>query len=425
VANGNTGHKPSTSPAYWKRPTLETPACAYVLPTNGTLTRLTPLLTWKRVPGAAGYYIVISRDARFTEVADVGFTNVPAYAPRVYNESPLADETTKYYWAVVPTEGQRGDGVYSTPCEPETGACGSDNDNPQSFNKSSLPPRPLAPAVGATALTQPTFRWSSECGSPSCSPSVENARSYRLQVALDPTFGHLIEDVTTDATAYTATSTYPTNTPLYWRVRANDWIGQGLNWSVTRSFTRVLPRPEPFAFNASANIATTPLVWSPLQGAIGYDVHIDQADGKHKDYSFASPSASYVEYYGFGFGHFEVRAEFPTSSPGQQVAGPYSAPMQSPVFTLPPPAGARGIRTGSRLLLTWKPVKDAKRYRVEVSTSNGFGTRIETRILDGTTWAPNVDTHNKRFRHALYWRVAAVDKRGGPGSFAAGAFRRH
>ena len=58
--------------------TLATPECAYRLPLTGTHTTLTPLLTWKRVALAQGYFVVIARDARFTEVADIGFTNVPA-----------------------------------------------------------------------------------------------------------------------------------------------------------------------------------------------------------------------------------------------------------------------------------------------------------------------------------------------------------
>ena len=59
-----------------------------------------------------------------------------------------------------------------------------------------------------------------------------------------------------------------------------------------------------------------------------------------------------------------------------------------------------------------------------IATSNGFGKRTETRTVDGTSWAPSIDLRKKTFRRALYWRVAAVDKRGGLGSYAAGAFRR-
>jgi len=73
---------------------------------------------------------------------------------------------------------------------------------------------------------------------------AENARSYRIQVAQDPAFGHPLEDATTDATAYTSSTTYPAGVPLYWRVRANDWSGQGLTWSSVSQFARTLSAPE-------------------------------------------------------------------------------------------------------------------------------------------------------------------------------------
>jgi hypothetical protein len=373
-------------------------------PAAGSLTPRTPYFTWRRISGAEGYYVVIARDAGFTEVTDVGFTNVPAYAPRLTNEVPLSDETTEYHWAVIPAAGFDGSGV------------GDDlpqDNNPQVFNKSSVPPVPLSPGNGEAVSVQPRFEWS----------PAENARNYLLQVSLDPTFGKPIDNVVTDATAYVSNSTYPANTPLYWRVRANDWIGQGLNWSPTRQFVRILSAPQPAPFGASAALATTPLVWSSLQGAIAYDVHIDQADGKAKNYTFQAPSASFVEYYGTGgFGHFEVRAEFPTSRPGVNVPGPYSAPMQTPTLTLPPPSKARGTKSGSRVLITWSPVRDAKRYRVEISKSNGFARNLETHTVDGTSWAPNIDLSRKGNRGRLYWRVAPVDAHNGVGSFAAGTF---
>jgi hypothetical protein len=381
--------------------------------------RRTPLFTWERVPGANGYFVVISRDARFTEVADVGFTNVPAYAPRLANESPLADENTTYYWAVVPTAEPNGFGVFSTPCyATPVIVCGSDNDNPHAFNQSSVPPAPLAPGNGGAIATQPVFRWS----------PAENARSYRFQVSQDPTFRTLIDDVTTAATAYASSSTYPADTALYWRVRANDWIGQGLNWSTTQQLTRTLPAPVPAPFTPSDSIASTPLSWSSVTGAVSYDIHVDQPDGKTSDFSFEAPSASVTEYYGTGYAHWKVRAEFPTSIPGAKVPGPYFEPPQAGLLTLPAPSGARGVKSGSRFLVSWRPQKDAKRYRVEVSKTNGFASRIEYRTVDGTSWAPNIDLSRKVNRGTLYWRVAPVDVRNNVGSFASGNFggkKRH
>jgi hypothetical protein len=197
---------------------FEMPLSAYLKPASGTITPRSPWFSWHRVPGALGYYVVIARDAGFTEVADVGFTNVPAYAPRLANEEPLSDEAARYYWAAIPATGSEGSGVYTVP---------QDN-SPQHFNKSSLPPASLEPANSAEVLAQPTFRWS----------AAEGARNYRLQVSQDPAFGKQLDDVTTDETAYTSSTAYPADAVLYWRVRANNWIGQGQNWSPVQTFTK-------------------------------------------------------------------------------------------------------------------------------------------------------------------------------------------
>jgi large repetitive protein len=377
-----------------------TPESAYVLPGNGSATAGTPYFTWHPVAGAGGYYVVIARDAGFTQVVDVGFTHVNAYAPRLAKATPLSDETTAYYWAVMPSETETGTGVCSDPL----------HDSPRNFNKSSSPPQPLAPSPGSEVTTQPSFRWT----------PAENARTYHLQVAQDPTFGAPIDDVTTDATAYTSSSTYPADTVLYWRVRANDWIGQGLNWSPTQTFVRRLPVPSLDPLGPTTVLGIPPITWSSVQGAIAYNVHIEQPTGKSTDSVIESPSATVSTYYGTGIAHYQVRAEFPTSV-GGKVAGPYS-PRQSSLLILAAPRGVRGTRSGSRLLLTWNPEPDAKQYRVQIATSSGFTRPIESHTVDGTSWAPNLDLRKKRNRGTLYWRVAPVDQRGGVGSFTAGTF---
>jgi hypothetical protein len=378
-----------------------TPAGAYGLPASGSLTPRTPYFTWQPIAGSGSYYVVIARDAGFTQVVDVGFTAVNAYAPRLANESPLSDETTAYYWAVMPAETSTGLGVCSDPL----------HDNPQSFNKSSVPPQPLAPGAGSEVSTQPTFRWT----------AAEGARNYHLQVAQDPTFGAPIDDVTTDATAYTSSATYPADTVLYWRVRANDWTGQGLNWSPTQTFVRRLAAPTLDPLAPTTVLGIPPITWSSVQGAIAYGIHIEPPDGKGTDSTVESPSATATSYYGTGIVHYQVRAEFPTNNAGGKVPGPYSS-RESSLLILAAPRGVRGVKTGARLLLTWQPEPDAKQYEVQIARASGFTSLIESHKVDGTTWAPNLDLHNKRNRGTLYWRVAPVDQRGGVGSFTAGTF---
>jgi hypothetical protein len=378
-----------------------TPASAYISPLTGSTTPRTPLFTWNRLPGANGYFVVIARDPGFTDVADVGFTNVPAYAPRLTSQVPLADQTNAYYWAVIPTPGANGAGS------------GGDvsYDNPQSFTKYSVPPTPLQPTDGSNVTNWPTFSWT----------PAENARSYTVQVSQDPSFGTLIDNVTTDGTAYTSSSTYPADTALYWRVRANDWIGQGLNWSAVQTFTRRLPASSPVAGDPTGGDGISVLSWAPVPGAIGYDVHIDQGDGTSTDSTVDSTAFAPTQRHGLGAIDWQVRPMFPTSSLFGTVGGPFFAP-QPYLLTLAPPTGAIGVKTGSRVVISWNPDPAAKHYQIQVSTTDSFSNSIDTHQVDGTSWAPDINWSPPANRGRLFWRVAALDSWGTVGSYASGSF---
>jgi hypothetical protein len=374
----------------------------YKLPDNEARTPRTPFFTWNWLPGARAYWVVIARDSQFTQVVDVGLTDAPAYAPRLASGMPLSDETTSYYWAAIPAPHLDGSGF---------GDDKPTQDHPRSFNKSSIPPTPLVPAEGTVVSTEPAFRWT----------GAENARNYELQVAADPSFGSPLDDVTTDATAYTSSSTYPADTVLYWRVRANDWNKVGLNWSPVKTFVRTLPAPAPSPENATSGEAIPLLNWAPVQGAIGYEVHTDKADGTTNDFSFTSPALTFVSWYGIGVWRWQVRADFPTSSFGQAATSAYSAPVVF-VRTLGAPGGAYGVKTATRLLIAWNPDPQAKQYQVEVATTDGFSTTVDSHRTDNTSWAPNIDLTTAQNRGLLYWRVAAIDAGGNIGSFASGSF---
>jgi hypothetical protein len=392
---------------------LETEASAYLPPRTGSTPaqeescpafskcRSTPLFTWHRVPGASSYYIVIARDEGFTHVIDVASSVVPAYAPQLGGEAPLDDETTTYFWAVVPVNAT-GEVFNEPPLQ----------DAPQGFNKSSVPPTPLAPINGAPRENQPTFSWTPAMG----------ALNYTLQVSQDPTFGNPIDNVRTDSTAYTSSSTYPANVTLYWRVRANDTNphNEGLNWSGVQTFTRTLPKPTPSAGNATGGEAIPVLSWSPVAGATAYDVHVEQPDGTTKDFTADSTAFTVQEWDGPGIWRWQARAEFP-SGLYQQVPGGYFAP-QPFAHTTAPPAGAQGIKSGARIVISWNPEPYAKEYEVEISTTDtfSFSTTIESRRTDQSSWAPNVDLGLPANRGALYWRVAAMDNKSNVGPFASG-----
>jgi hypothetical protein len=371
----------------------------YVLPQTGTLTTRSPLFTWKPQSGKGSYFVLVAKDASFSNIVDYAFTQLPAYAPRsLVVPTTFTDEATLYYWAVLPATQPNGDFAVGTP-----GLAA-----PQSFTKLSIPPTLLAPAAGAAVTGQPTFQWT----------QAEGARRYRIQVAQDPSFGQPLEDTTTDSTAYTPTQTYPADAVLYWRVRADDENLVGLGWSTTSTFQRTLPAPTPSASNPTSGDFIPTWTWNPVPGAVSYDLSVDLPDGTRKDISGVRMSAlTAVKMTGTGIFHWRVRANFPKALASTVVPGPFSAPAAF-TRTIGEPAGAHSELTKNHLLLSWEPKAGAKEYRVQVSASPDFSTPGEDVTTDNTAWAPLLTQPLYLDGGTLYWRAAAVDQDRNLGDFS-------
>jgi hypothetical protein len=385
-------------------PAVPMAAGDYVMPGSLQVLKGMPLFTWKHIPGACGYFIAVARDENFTNVVDVARTKIPAYAPRLRT---YPDETTSYYWAVLPVTAPGGD-------------CGSvfttvHDNHPQTFEKRSSPPTLLSPAPGSEPIDQPTFRWRGEF---SGAAGVEAAREYRLQVSEDPTFANLIDDVKTSSTAYTSSSTYPADTAVFWRVRATDELGVGLNWSQTGSFRRRLRIPVPSEGNPTRGEEFPVLRWEPVQGAVGYGLHLEESDGDKSDYEFRSTAASFIRLESLGAFKWQVRAHFPKRLAGT-VPGGYS-PVQTFTRFVDPPPNAHLTSGRGRVLLDWDPALSAHRYRVEFSETNSFTRPLEVKMTPNTNHAPRLLQRGFLNGGRLYWRVASVDELNNVGGYATG-----
>lgn len=107
----------------------------------------TPLLTWRPLAGRASYFVIVARNPSFTNLVDYGFTQIPAYAPRTStNVTTYPDETTSYYWVVLPAVFANGDGAVGNPY---LGA-------PSSFDKRSTPPGRLGPPARSPLARRPS-----------------------------------------------------------------------------------------------------------------------------------------------------------------------------------------------------------------------------------------------------------------------------
>jgi len=363
----------------------------YREPTTGSTNVRTPLFTWKPLAGANGYFVVVAKDQNFSNVVDEAYTRIPAYSPRhQLKPTTYTDETTSFYWAVLPA----------------TAANGSDGlpldaflSNPSNFQKQSTPPTLLSPSSVQVFLDQPTFRWT----------PTEGARRYRIQVSQDPTFGDPLDDLVTDATSYSSNTTYPADTVLYWRVRADDENLTGLTWSATGTFQKKLATPVPSASNPASSEMLPVWAWSPIQGASSYDVSIDSPDGTHRDFTgFRTPATSFLKMTGTGVFHWRVRANFPKALSGE-VPGPYSA-TQSFTRTIGEPGNARTDSARDHVLLSWDPRLGAKNYKVQISSTPDFSRTIEQATTDNLSFAPLMTLSSYAAGGTLYWRVAAADE---------------
>jgi hypothetical protein len=362
----------------------------YLLPARGTLTRLSPLITWRPLAGKQSYFVIVSKDANFSNIVDYAFTQLPAYSPRSFiKPTTYSDETTLFYWAVLPANDIDGDGAVGDPLMAAA----------SNFQKQSLPPVASSPADGALLLQQPIFRWS----------SVEGARRYRFQVAQEPTFAAPLEDVATASTSYTPFTTYPADTTLYWRVRADDENLIGLTWSTVRTLQRKLATPVPDAGNPTIGDFTPAWSWSSVPGASGYTFAMDGPDGDHKEWSaLRMRSVAFVYLFGPGIWRWRVRAEFP-KLPNGVVTGPWSSYVPF-TRTLGEPAGSKTSVSGSHVLLSWNWKLGTKDFKVQISQRPDFATTLEDVTTDNTSYAPTLTHPFYVNGGSFYWRVAARDK---------------
>lgn len=369
----------------------------YLRPQSGESVDHTPYFTWNATPQAQGYFVLVSRDPNFTTVTDYAFVRAPAYAPRFgSNATSYEEETTAYYWAILPAAYPNGANARINPLLAHA----------SSFEKEASPPTLLGPTGGAAFALRPTFTWS----------LAHWARTYTIQVATDPLFSDVVETKETAASSYTPETSYPADQSLYWRVRANDWNSIALTWSPSETFKLSLPHPNPASDNTYASQSVPTWTWTPVQGAITYDIEVQFPDGTKKlSKGYRSTATTPLKLDGTGLWHWKVRANFPTKSPSTNIPGGWSAPVEFR-NSMPAPSNVRTPSGGSGALFAWDPKVGAAHYQVEVSSRQDFAGVVVERIqVDSPVFAPVMKNPTYKRGGTLYWRVAAVDDSGNVG----------
>lgn len=375
-------------------------------PADGTLTPRTPLFTWNEKAGALTYWVVISRDASFTDIVDVALVDRPMYVPR----RNFGDEQGNLYWAVIASPKANGSCSSATPSTLAARA--------KAFNKVSTPPALLAPEASANTPLQPVFRWS----------TAEGAAGYHFQVARDREFRDVIDDAVTASTAYAADATYPVDTQLYWRVRpavCKDACTKllelrGTDVTDLRTFRRTLPVPVLDPGNPTGGEVIPLVSWAPVPGALSYDVHIDQADGTTKDFTVDAPRFAPGTWYGTGVWSWKVRANFASLTASVKAQSAYSAPGAY-VRRIAAPGDPRISHDRHRLSFSWAPDAAATKYKVQISDSDSFARILDQVTTPSTNWAPSLANPGFADGGRLYWRIQILDSGSQEGAWRSGA----
>jgi hypothetical protein len=363
---------------------------ALLTPANGGLVATTrPTLTWAVAADSTRYQTVIDTDALCDATPNV------AGAIRSYTSTVSLPQGT-YYWCVRGIDAVGNTGAWSAA---------------RSFNVNILSaPLNGANILSAAATANPVLSWA----------VVPGATGYSVQIATDAGFSNPTTVALGRVTSYRVNPGLPYGT-YYWQV-----IPTGFAQSVPvyRQFTITpnVPAAPVIPVNAVAvryNTAVVALQWNAVNGAVGYDVQVDNSNPYTAPLSFqwsGATTAVTTSALPDGVYYLRVRA---INVHG--AAGAWSVLRAFTVDTTPPPAPvlvapASGvtISTTRRPIFSWRAAPTATAYILEVATDAAFSTIISSNgtaslslILPVTHALPN---------GTYYWRVRARDAAGNVGA---------
>jgi len=405
VSAGNTGGEGSysvffhftTAPAAPAPPVLTTP-------TNGAINiSLTPTLGWNASAGASSYRLQVSTDSNFASTT----LDVPGLAnPGYVIPSGLLANNTKYYWRVNATN-PGGTSLWST-----------------TWNFTTVPALPIAPTLAAppngstNQSVTLTFKWFK------LPPTINY---YNIVVSANSGFSQIVIDENVTDTVFTAPGgSLSGSTQYWWKVRAANVAGIG-NFSNPWTFTTgIAPPAAPVLItppNGTVGVGVTGVLfdWNVSANATSYRIQIstssnfgttfvNQVTGSTSQYTHNTPAFSYNTTYYWrvnasnagGTGAWSQVWSFTTSE-----APPVAPTLISPTNT--------SVNIPLTPTLTWNSVPNATSYRVQVATTNGFGSTVVNEVVTGTSYT--IPSGVLQGYTVYYWRVAAINS-GGQGPWS-------
>jgi len=354
---------------------------------------------WGAVPGATGYFIDVSLSSTF---ASFVLSNVSVGNGVSSAVTGLSSATTYYYRV-------RGSNV---------GGAGANSNVITVLTATPIPGAPTATAAGTITTTGFTANWTAPSGP---------ITGYYLDLATDAGFSSLVASfnpLTVASVSNVTITGLASSTTYYYRVRAYNAGGTGINSNAITVLTATPPPAVPVATAASA-ITTTGFTanWNPSAGAVTYNLDVSLNSsfssfvGTYHNLSVAgitqtvtglSPTTPY---------YYRVSAVNVggTSSPSNTINPTTATPLPSA-----PTANAATVITTTGLTANWSaPVTGpVSGYYLDLALDNGF-----TSFLAGYNPLPLAGTITSQALTslpsgtALYYRVRAWNATGtGPNS---------
>lgn len=251
----------------WQAPS-GSPAPPTLTSTGDTDTGLSPQLSWTPVAGMKLYRVDTATDPQFNNIVESELTTSTSWVSR----NPLPDNQlgTGYHWRVV-----WGDGVTVE----DPGWKVDEHLAPKATYRKQTRVTLSSPVNGGTVSDPPVLTWGAVPGIAKYSVELSQDGQFSPTSTRTATlFGQgAVPGSMSDGERRLSEGTW------YWRARAVDGGGAGQTWSPVGSFTLTSPRPTQREPNDGSTVVFSPLLsWSPVPGAVGYDVQVA------RDPSFAS-----------------------------------------------------------------------------------------------------------------------------------------
>lgn len=326
-------------------------------------------LRWRPLPGAEKYQVQITRK-QFVWQGDALAINATTAQSAFTASTPemltAAMGPGTYYWRVRPVLN----GVYGT----WSTARRFEWVSPASVATDTMPK--LEPTPDSSDALSPMLAWS----------PVVGAHIYRVDVATDAQFNHIVESVHTSTTSWTSRVPLPDNQVregYYWRVLAGTgYTEKAPDWMYDEGRAPVgqfRKQTQVTLGDAATGVVASPPVftWGDVVGAARYQLQVSRdtefAETRTKDVITWSRGSAWIKdeakRLGTGTWYWRVRA-IDGGGDGQTWSKVSNFTLNPPTVTATAPADGATV-VGSPLL-TWQPQNGACVYQLQVADNPGF-----------------------------------------------------